>query len=407
MTTGNVVRDGTYRVAANCNGSPTSAKVGPYFSKVWSGANHPAYPKEYKYLKDPSTGKIRKLRVFRRRELKPLPYSCTIVRDILPLFQYQVPVSGNPPETPCVYEQRVCNAGFTTKPSFNNPWTANDDLRLLEKLHEKVWGSSFDPGVFLAEAGKGLIMITEAATKLSRSLTFIRRGQLIKAWNVLGQNPKYVPPSVKKSNANMWAEFRWGWTPLLNDAYDGAVWVAHQVAAPMVFRLAVRRQRIGGGVINAINSPTYADANCIARKQLIAYLRESPPNSPLNAINPASIAWELVPYSFVADWFVPIGTFLRVRGLPSQLKGTFVTSSKVMRIAEGYRPTGPAAFPCPAKNAVSLLSDPYYEYTTFSRQVSDSLNHLTRLPVFRGFEKVVTWKHAADAVALVVQKLKR
>jgi hypothetical protein len=28
-------------------------------------------------------------------------------------------------------------------------------------------------------------------------------------------------------------------------------------------------------------------------------------------LNPASIAWELLPYSFVADWFVDIGSFLR------------------------------------------------------------------------------------------------
>lgn len=406
MTTGNVVRDGTWMASANCNGSPTSIKVGPYFSKKWSGANHPAVPKEYKYLKDPSTGKIKKLRVFRRRQLMPLPYSCTVIKDILPLFQYRAPVSGNPPATPCVYEQRICNAGFTTKPSFTNPWTANDDLKLLEKLHEKIWGSGFDPGVFLAEAGKGLTMITDAATKLSRSLTYIKRGQLIKAWNVLGQNPKYVPPSVKKSNANMWAEYRWGWTPLLNDAYDGAVWVAHQVAAPMVFRLAVRLQRVRVGTVNAINSPTYLAALCTARKQIIAYLRESPPSSPLNAINPASIAWELVPYSFVADWFIPIGTYLKVRGLPSQLKGTFVTSSKVMKIAEGYQNHGPASFGCPAHNAISLLQDPYYEYTTFNRTIDNSLSHLNRLPTFRGFEKVATWKHAVDAVALVVQKLK-
>jgi hypothetical protein len=30
----------------------------------------------------------------------------------------------------------------------------------------------------------------------------------------------------------------------------------------------------------------------------------------LGVANPASIAWELVPYSFVVDWFVPVGNTL-------------------------------------------------------------------------------------------------
>jgi hypothetical protein len=30
----------------------------------------------------------------------------------------------------------------------------------------------------------------------------------------------------------------------------------------------------------------------------------------LGFVNPAVIAWELVPFSFVVDWFVPVGNFL-------------------------------------------------------------------------------------------------
>lgn len=30
----------------------------------------------------------------------------------------------------------------------------------------------------------------------------------------------------------------------------------------------------------------------------------------LGLTNPAAIAWELVPFSFVVDWFIPIGNFL-------------------------------------------------------------------------------------------------
>lgn len=407
MTTGNIIRNGTYYVTGNCNGSTSQVKVGPYFQKVWNGANQPKTPKEYRNLRDPKTGKSVKLRVFRKRQLIPLPYSCTIVTDILPLFEYQAPTSGNPPSTPCVYAKRMCNAGFTTKPMFPNPWSTNDDLKLLAELHKKIWGSGFDPGVFLAEAHSGLAMIASSATRLRLSMLYAKRGQLKRAWNVLGQNPKYVPNSVRKNESNMWAEFRWGWTPLISDAYDGAQWVAHQVAAPMVNRVSARLQRQLSGTINeSVNSPTYSVAKSIVRKQLIAYLKEDISVQPLNAIDPATIAWELVPYSFVFDWFVPIGNWLKARGLASKLKGTFVTSKKWTQIASGYKNHGDGVTGCPAKGAISLLQDPLYEYTTFQRTISDSLNHLTKFPVNRGFGEVASWRHAVDSVALLVQSKK-
>ena len=40
----------------------------------------------------------------------------------------------------------------------------------------------------------------------------------------------------------------------------------------------------------------------------------SSPNSlkanQLGLVNPASVAWELIPFSFLVDWFLPVGKFL-------------------------------------------------------------------------------------------------
>lgn len=39
----------------------------------------------------------------------------------------------------------------------------------------------------------------------------------------------------------------------------------------------------------------------------------------LGLVNPASLAWELIPWSFVVDWFIPIGPLLSVLTAPAGL----------------------------------------------------------------------------------------
>lgn len=50
------------------------------------------------------------------------------------------------------------------------------------------------------------------------------------------------------------------------------------------------------------------------RTQLLATVYIDNPNlalaNQLGFVNPATVAWELVPFSFLVDWFVPVGRFL-------------------------------------------------------------------------------------------------
>jgi hypothetical protein len=45
----------------------------------------------------------------------------------------------------------------------------------------------------------------------------------------------------------------------------------------------------------------------------------------LGLTDPLSVAWELIPYSFVVDWFVPIGTYLDNLNAIPKLIGRFLT----------------------------------------------------------------------------------
>lgn len=407
MTVGNISSDVYNTVTTSCH---TSDKIRRRRTKVWSGTDTPKVDPVYVVLKNPENGKYYRKRVRIKRKKEPNAYSMTSSHKNRSYITAMRPnnamncAAGFSPWS----QAELCWFAHTTFGA--DPFTANDQIKLLAKLHDKIWGSSFNPSVFLAEAGSGLNMITSAATRLTRSIYFARKGDYARAWKTLGSNPRYVPPSTKKSMANIWAEFRWGWTPLISDAYDGAVWAAHLLNAPIVFRFAVRREMVNVLKDSYINSPYSVGPHAgfgahSHRRQLIAYLEEPPHNAVLDAINPASVAWELVPYSFVFDWFIPISTWLQVRGLGSTLRGKFVTTDLIRKetgglVIDNFNPT--AVYKCKWR---SSTGDFAYEnsdsYFTMSRTISTSLD--IPKPVFKGFGKVATWKHAADSVALLIQ----
>jgi hypothetical protein len=52
----------------------------------------------------------------------------------------------------------------------------------------------------------------------------------------------------------------------------------------------------------------------------------------LGLLNPASLVWELVPWSFVVDWFCPIGPVLNAMTAPAGL--TFVTGTLSCKVTQ-------------------------------------------------------------------------
>jgi hypothetical protein len=46
----------------------------------------------------------------------------------------------------------------------------------------------------------------------------------------------------------------------------------------------------------------------------------------LGLLDPATVLWEIIPYSFVVDWFLPIGSYLDNLNQIPNLVGRFVTT---------------------------------------------------------------------------------
>ncbi len=193
------------------------------------------------------------------------------------------------------------------------PFTANWENRdaaynlALVKLNDQVRGD-LDLSVALAEAGTTARMI-KATGKL------------------LNHARKLKPPGgfgSTKDVANGYLQFKYGWNPLVSDVFKAADESLRIVFNELrKFKAEVRIPRDGTyqvvypSVFNAVNVPvsrnagkgkTYAGCT-------IGLALAIPPSSfqldRWTSMNPVSLAWELIPYSFVVDWFVDIGSTLR------------------------------------------------------------------------------------------------
>jgi hypothetical protein len=132
-------------------------------------------------------------------------------------------------------------------------------------------------------------------------------------------------------------------------------------------------------------------------KRLIAELYEELSlQRSLGLVNPAEIAWEVVPYSFVVDWFLPIGSYISAWGVIPALRGRFITAMR------GAIKNGPINDFTVLKNYAS--SGCHQSRIEYSRVISGSLS--VPLPTFNSLPKALSPKRLLNAVSLIHQILR-
>jgi len=210
-------------------------------------------------------------------------------------------------------------------------WGSNDDINLLNKLGSKIRGHDLALGTALATSKDSIELVTNTAVGLYRAAKHIKHGNFAKAANVLGVDfRRSINFNVRNTFASNWLSFSYGWKPLLGDIHEAmtAIDVASR-PRPLKFRA---RSTLQSETITTVGAIAMTSQK-LYRKQIIVTLLESPPLPvTLQLDDPLTIAWELLPFSFVADWFLPIGDFLNARQIVSNLKVVdVVTTTKSTR----------------------------------------------------------------------------
>lgn len=422
MTVGSVEMDG--RVTVHPPGW-YSYRFGPWKKKSWNGADRAVTPKPQRtkttiqlvvYKKVGVRFSRRTGRYYTKREpatvervlksayvkpkrrpldTEPHQYSCSGLDLYDPLVEMRY--SDDPGFYPSSFRAQF------SEPTSTYSWTPNDDIALIAKLREKIVGSDFDPGVFLAEAPQALQMIGTAAQKIGKSIEYAYKGNWREAFFQVSATR--IPSGVKKASqdvaASNWLELQYGWTPLLKDAESSAQFLAYMLNATLMKRYSASRRRAESLLFQDPRVVFPSDGNkSHTRAKIVAYFREDRNVQMALLSNPALVVWEKIPYSFVIDWFAPIGTYLDARGVAQNLSGTFVKSEKTLLDASNPYSTGSAVNGW--RYGSGDLSSFRIKRWTFGRTVLDSLQ--VPLPTVKSLGSIASWKHTANAVALLTQK---
>lgn len=176
-----------------------------------------------------------------------------------------------------------------------------------------------------AERAQVSNLVASTARRLAESFMALRRGNIVHAAVSLTGSPK-LPRGVRRVAGGIpeqWLALQYGWKPLLSDVYGSAEELAKYHAGvsspPFAGVEASGRATEQSSIFvsgNALNgNPDWIckySASARGRAYVDWWLRNdvSQTAARTGLTNPLNLAWELLPYSFVVDWFLPVGQYL-------------------------------------------------------------------------------------------------
>jgi hypothetical protein len=185
----------------------------------------------------------------------------------------------------------------------------------IVKALVKMADAKVNVAVAYAEAHKTSDLILDTARRIDKAYRAFRKGDL----RGVAQNLNITPKRLH----NSWLEYKYGWMPLLMDVKGAAEYFAQQhVVRPTTFTVSATEEvtktktwpyvsaTYGSGV--PYTSTYFLSVNLKTRCKIWCELT-SPHLSTMQQLgltNPALVAWELVPFSFVFDWFIQVGDWL-------------------------------------------------------------------------------------------------
>lgn len=284
-----------------------------------------------------------------------------------------------------------------SEPSATRSWDSNDDIELLQRARQYVAGSDFNGAVTNGELTESLRLIGDTATRIANVLRYAKRGNFHEAFAALAGSRLRSGARKKQVDvaADNWLELQYGFIPLYKDVKDAAQFMATTLNGTLEREYRVRYRK---NETLLYDGPfAFPDAECYTRKQMIFTLR-SVNTALLGGIaDPASLVWELLPFSFVFDWWLPIGDYLHAAGFLNSIEtvGEIVMSEKFL-----FDSGAPVYTGGDGGELLSDVSSYRMKRVHFSREVLPdfALPH----PVLKPLISEKPWKHAASAVALLI-----
>lgn len=265
----------------------------------------------------------------------------------------------------------------------------NLELKALNGLAEQIKGFDFNALVAYGERAQTIKLVVDSVKSLVTCVKHVSRGNVTAALKAVGYSGK-VPKRHRFNHediASRFLEIQYGWIPLLSDVF-GAMTAYHKLtssARSKIFKAS--------SATNQIVTVPYVKGSSrqVMNERIIFYakLSESPSIArQLGLLDPVSLAWEKRPFSFVGDWFIPIGTYLATTNFIESLQGSFLktTVQKGTMIESGQ--------------SLWVMDGPSTaQVASMQRELLTSLP--VPYPAFKPLDKALSAEHVTNAIALV------
>lgn len=178
---------------------------------------------------------------------------------------------------------------------------------IQNKIREEIMSGKAQLAVDLVELRKTKDMVSNAGLTLFKAYRDLRAGrpfaQFVRAMNKDG---------FRGTLGNKWLEYIYGWAPTVSGAFDTAEILSEslQQGLTSVGRVKARQIRNHSVTDSYKAEEVYEIARATGYYQYTIRDAKLLRLSQLGFTNPLSVAWELLPWSFVLDWFIDVGGYI-------------------------------------------------------------------------------------------------
>lgn len=279
----------------------------------------------------------------------------------------------------------------------------------VSKFYADVSDIKFNFAVFAMELAQTRDMVASRAWQIGRSYKLLRQGkikQAIAQFTTLKQNKvpiKGDKPLKGKDLADAWLELRYGWTPLMYEIQGAIELLEEKILGGKLAQSYSKTTKVNYTDNSTVRSTGIDHQHNATINDHVTISCLIKPVCPTRIIlgqlgfdNPALIAYELMPYSFVVDWFYNIGDYLQSQTALAGLSVDYFSITKTRYIQDEITSTqDPSGYPGTEPSSPG-------KSTYFSKHKRRDLS--IPLPPMPTLGVDMNWKRLLDSLAMLSQQ---